>query len=136
MWFAEKIPASRVIDLFLEPIVPLQEVSLEEVPLQEAERNEMVSYQEHGLSDVDEQVPGTVHGVNWAEKHGPVIVDGPPDVELHGPSNVNWVDNVVHVRVNKEAGNNDKGNQVLEKGQGEGEAESEAEGQAESEVEG
>ncbi|KAI9170021.1 hypothetical protein LWI28_021218 [Acer negundo] len=38
------------------------------------------------------------------KKHGPATVDGPPDVELHGLSDVNWVDNVVHAKVNKEAG--------------------------------
>ncbi|KAK1565070.1 hypothetical protein Q3G72_018040 [Acer saccharum] len=66
--------------------------------------------------------------------HGTAIVDGPPDVELHGPSDVNWADNVVHARVNKEASNKDNGKHVLKKGQGEGEPESEAEGQAEVEV--
>ena len=89
IWFAEKIPASRVVVLFLELIVPLQEIPLEEDPLQEVEGNELVPYQEHGPSDVNEQGFGTVDGVNWAEKHGPATVDGPPDVELHGPSDVN-----------------------------------------------
>ena len=42
---------------------------------------------------------------------------------------------MVHARVNKEAGNKDKGKQVLEEGQGEGEAESEAQGQVEVEAE-
>ncbi|KAK1587357.1 hypothetical protein Q3G72_012043 [Acer saccharum] len=75
----EKIPASRVVDLFLEPIVPLQEV----------EGNQMVPYQEHGPADVDEQGLGTADGVNWAEKYRPTTVDGPPDVEEHGSSDVN-----------------------------------------------
>ncbi|KAK1575081.1 hypothetical protein Q3G72_002382 [Acer saccharum] len=62
MWFAEKIPASRVVVLFLELIVPLQEVPLEEDPLQEVEGNELVPYQEHGPSDVNEQGSSTIDG--------------------------------------------------------------------------
>ncbi|KAK1582069.1 hypothetical protein Q3G72_011542 [Acer saccharum] len=124
MWFADKIPASRVVDLFLELIIPLQEI-----PLEEVEGDEMVPYQEHGPADVDEQGSGIVDGV---EKHGPVTVDGPPDVELHGPSNVNWADTQLHARVNKEAGNKDKGNQVLEEGQGEAKGEAEGEGEVEA----
>ncbi|KAK4851130.1 hypothetical protein QYF36_012614 [Acer negundo] len=99
------------------------------------EGNQIVSYQEYGPSDVDEQGPGTDEGVNWAEKHGPAIVDRPPDVELHRPSDVNWTDNVVHAKVNKEAGNKDTGKQVLEEGQGGGKAKGEAEGQTEVEAE-
>ncbi|KAI9184933.1 hypothetical protein LWI28_002607 [Acer negundo] len=76
------------------------------------EGNQIVSYQEYGPYDVDEQGPGTDEGVNWAEKHGLAIVDRPPDVELHRPSDVNWTDNVVHAKVNKEAGNKDTGKQA------------------------
>ncbi|KAI9161413.1 hypothetical protein LWI28_017109 [Acer negundo] len=72
----------------------------------------MLPYQEHGT-------------VDGPEKHKPATIDEPLYVELHGPSDVNWADNVVHARVNKEAGNKDKGKQELEEGQGEGEAESE-----------
>ncbi|KAK4859900.1 hypothetical protein QYF36_013839 [Acer negundo] len=72
----------------------------------------MLPYQEHGT-------------VDGPEKHRPATIDEPLYVELHGPSDVNWADNVVHARVNKEAGNKDKGKQELEEGQGEGEAESE-----------
>ncbi|KAI9153472.1 hypothetical protein LWI28_011841 [Acer negundo] len=86
---------------------------------------------EHEPVDVDEQWPSTIDGVNWAENHGPATVYGPHDVELHRPSDVNWTDNVVHVRVNKEAGNKDKGKHVLEEGQ----AECEAQGLAKVEVE-
>ncbi|KAK0590542.1 hypothetical protein LWI29_028567 [Acer saccharum] len=118
MWFTDKIPTSRVVDLFLELIIPLQEIPLEEVG-----GDEMVPYQKHGPADVDEQGLGTVDGT---KKHEPATVDRPPDVELHGPSDVNWVDTQLHARVNKEAEG---------QGEGEGEAESEAQGQVEVEAE-
>ncbi|KAK2635805.1 hypothetical protein Ddye_030597 [Dipteronia dyeriana] len=84
MWFAGKIPTSRVVNLYLEPIIPLQEVPLEEVFLEVVKGNELVVYQEHDPYDVHQQGSDTVDGGNWAEKHGPAAGDGPPDVKLYG----------------------------------------------------
>ncbi|KAK2644972.1 hypothetical protein Ddye_020167 [Dipteronia dyeriana] len=134
MCFAGKIPNSRVVNLYLEPIIQLQEVLLEEVSLEVVKGSELVPYQEHGPYDVHQQGPDTVDGGNWTEKHGPATVDGPPDVKLHGsPASSDNVVGKVHARVSKEAGKKDKGKRVLEEA---GDQEAEGEGEGEYEAEG
>ncbi|KAK0597192.1 hypothetical protein LWI29_022767 [Acer saccharum] len=78
MWFVDKIPYSRVLNMYLEPIVPLQEVKGNElIPSQQPESQ----YHSYELSDDEENhvdvgfngeygAAGVDHGPNKDNKDG------------------------------------------------------------------